>query len=146
MDEKFYDLSDDVIATFNEVYNTKSFPINIGFRFIGASKQKQMVKVIKLSDQNQYMLNKDMVVSINEDIFNTFDPEAQRILIEQELDKYYVDAKSGKIKSNKLNLITSSGIVNKYGINKVARANQIEDLYTQQKSDGQLDEANEFIA
>jgi len=36
--------------------------------------------------------------------------------------------------------------VNKYGIEKVARANEVEELYNQQKADEQLDEADKFIA
>jgi hypothetical protein len=145
MDEKFYDLSDDVIATFNEVYNAKSFPINIGFKFLGASKQKQLIKLSKLNDQYQYLIGKDMLVTINEDVFDKFDEESKRILIEQELDKIWVDANSGKIKTVKPDLVTHSGLVNKYGIEKVARANQVEDLYHQQKADAQLEESDEFI-
>ncbi len=146
MDEKFYELSEDVIGTFNEVYNTKSFPINIGFQFLGASKQKQLIKLSKLNDQYQYLLSKDMIVCINEEVFDKFDEESKRILIEQELDKIWVDANSGKIKTIKPDLNTFSGLVNKYGIDKVARANQVEELYNQQKKDAQLDETDSFIA
>ena len=146
MDEKFYDLSDDVIATFNEIYNAKSFPINIAFRFVGASKQKQLIKMKKLSDDIQYVIWKDIIVYINEEVFVKFDEESKRILIEQELDTIWVDANSGKIKSVKPDLVTFSGIINKWGVDKVARANQVEDLYNQQKADAQLDEADTFIA
>lgn len=146
MDEKFYDLSDDVIDTFTEIYNAKSFPINIGFKFVGASKQKQLIKMKKLTDDMQYIVGKDIIVYINEDVFDKFDDESKKILIEQELDGIWVDANSGKIKTVKPDLTTFSGLVNKYGIDKVARANQVEDLYHQQKSDAQLDEADTFLA
>lgn len=146
MDDKFYDLSDDVIATFMEIYNSKSFPTNIGFRFLGASKQKQLIKLKKLTDDLQFVIGKDIIVYVNEEVFDKFDEESKRILIEQELDTIWVDANTGKIKSVKPDLTTFSGLVNKYGIDKVARANQVEDLYHQQKSDAQLDEANSFIA
>lgn len=142
-EEKFYELSEDVITTFKSIYDSKSFPINIGFKFIGASKQKQLIKTKKLGEDIQFIINKDIIVSINEDIYYKFDDESRNILIEQELDKYYVDPKSGKIKSNKPDLITTSGIINKYGIDKVAKANEIEDLYNQQKEDGQLDKTSE---
>ena len=145
-EDKFYEVSEDVIATFKEVYNTKAFPIEIGFEFLGVSKQKQMIKLKKFSDVDQYRSKKDMLVTFNEDIFDKFDIESQRILIEQELDRFYVDSNTGNIKSNKPDLTTFSGIVNKYGIEKVAKANQVEDLYNQQKSDKQLDESNSFIA
>ena len=144
-EEKFYTLSEDVIETFNEIYISKSFAINIGFKFVGSTKQKQLIKMKKLDDALQYVIGKDIIVYINEDVYDKFDEESKRILIEQELDRFYVDSKSGKIKTTPPNIVTSSGIVNKYGIDKVARANQVEDLYNQQKQDGKLDEANSFI-
>ena len=146
MDEKFYDLSDDVISSFNEIYNAKSFPINIGFKFIGASKQKELIKLKKLADDLQYIIGKDIIVYINEEIYDKFDDESKTILMEQELDKIWIDANSGKIKTVKTDLNTFSGLVNKYGFDKVARANQVEDLYNQQKADAQLDEVEKFIA
>ena len=141
MDDKFYDLSEDVIATFTEIYNSKSFPINIAFKYIGASKQKQLIKVSKLSDEWSFITGKDMKVSINEEIFDKFDEESKRILMEQALDKYYVDA-NGNIKTTKPDFVTSSGMINKYGTEKLGRAFQVEDLLEQQTQD----EQTEFIA
>ena len=40
-------------------------------------------------------------------------------------------------------LNTFSGLVNKYGVEKVARANKVEELYKQQQQDATSDE--EFI-
>jgi hypothetical protein len=63
-------------------------------------------------------------------------------LIEQEIDKVSIDAQSGKIKMIKPDLTTFSAIINKYGVDKVAKANQVEELYQQQVKDGK----EEFIA
>jgi len=144
-EEKFYELSNDAINAFKKIYNLKSFPINIGFKFVGTSKQKQLIKMKKLTDDLQYIIGKDIIVYINEDVYEKFDEESKKILIEQELDRFYIDSKTGKIKTNKTDLNTFSGIVNKYGINKVAKANEIEDLYNKQKQDNQLEESNTFI-
>jgi hypothetical protein len=50
---------------------------------------------------------------------------------------------SGKIKLVKTDLNTFSSIVNKYGVEKVARANKVEELYAEQQKDVKNDE--EFI-
>ena len=38
--EAFYDLDETTEELFLEVFNKKSFPVNVSFQFIGSSKQK----------------------------------------------------------------------------------------------------------
>jgi hypothetical protein len=70
------------------------------------------------------------------DIFAKDNTEAIDILMEQEINKININTETGKIKFAKTDLNTFSSIVNKYGVEKVARANQVEDLYDEQKKDG----------
>ena len=74
---------------------------------------------------------------------NVFDEESITILFEQEIDKININLDSGKIKLVKTDLNTFSSIVNKYGVEKVARANKVEELYAEQQKDVKNDE--EFI-
>lgn len=133
---KFYEVSEDAVQIFEDVFSNKSFPIKVDFQFIGAEKQKQLIKISKLPEQYSFLLNKELLVTINEDLLNVFDDESIKILIEQELDKVSIDIDSGKIKMIRPDLTTFSSIINKYGIEKVSRANQVEELYHQQKADG----------
>jgi len=89
-----------------------------------------------LADQYAFLLNKELLVSVNEDLFNVFDEESISILIEQEIDKISIETESGKIKMIKPDLSTFSALITKYGVEKVAKANQVEELYQQQKADG----------
>lgn len=139
MEEKFYDLSEDTIESFRTVYEEKAFPINISFQYVGNAKQKCLIKIKKLSDEYQHAFGKDMMVTINEDFMDAFDDESIKILFEQAMDVYYVDGKSGKIKKNQPDLVTSSGLLNKYGIDKISKANQVDSLYNQQKEDSQVE-------
>ena len=139
---KYYELSQDTIDKFNEVFNKKTFPLAVRFQFVGCETQKQLIKVSKMPDHFEFLLEKELLVMINEDLFRVFDNESIDILIEQELDKISISIDTGKIKLVKPDLTTFSAIVSKYGIEKVARANQVEELYDQQKKDG----SNEFIA
>ena len=132
---KFYDLSDDTIKTFNDIFTKKSFPFVVSFHFIGSESQKSLVKISKLPDQYAFALNKDLLVSINEELLGVFDDESIEILIEQEIDKISVNIDTGKIKLLKPDLTTFSGLINKYGIEKIARANKIEELYDEKKKD-----------
>lgn len=134
--DKFYEVSDDAKKSFYDVFNKKTFPVSIGFQFVGSSKQKHLLKISKIADQYAFLLEKELLVSINEDLLEVFDKESVGILIEQELDKVSIDSNSGKIKMVKPDLSTFSALITKYGVEKVARANQVEELYDQQVKDG----------
>ena len=57
-----------------------------------------------------------------------------------EIDKIYINIDSGKIKLVKTDLNTFSSLVNKYGMEKVARANKVEELYKEQQADAKGEE------
>ncbi len=138
---KFYEVSQDTIDTFFKVFNKKTFPMSVNFQFIGCENQKALIKISKLPDQYAFLMNKELIVSMNEDLFSVFDEVSMTILIEQEIDKISIDGQTGKIKMIKPDLTTFSSLISKYGVDKVAKANQIEELYNQQVADGK----NEFI-
>lgn len=138
--EAFYELDETTEELFMEVFNKKSFPVNVSFQFIGSSKQKQLIKVAKIADDFAFVLKKDLKVIINEDLLDVFDEESITILIEQEIDKININMESGKIKLVGTDLNTFSSIVNKYGVEKVARANKVEELYSEQQSDAKEEE------
>jgi hypothetical protein len=142
--DNFYEVSEDTIKTFFEIFNKKSFPVSIGFQFIGNEKQKELIKVTKIADPYAFLVKKEILVSINDDLMSVFDDESITILMEQEIDKININIETGKIKLVKTDLNTFSSIVNKYGVEKVARANKVEELYQEQKKDAKTDE--EFIA
>jgi len=142
--DKYYEISEYTIARFYEVFNKKSFPVSIKFQFIGCEKQKELIKVSKIPDHFAFVIQKEIFVSINDDLMSVFDDESITILIEQEIDKININIETGKIKFIKTDLNTFSAIVNKYGVEKVARANKVEELYQEQKKDGKVE--NEFIA
>jgi hypothetical protein len=139
---KFYEVSQDTQDTFFKVFNKKSFPLAIKFQFVGCENQKTLMKISKISDQFSFLMDKELLVSVNEDLMSVFDDESITILIEQEIDKISIDTQSGKIKMIKPDLTTFSSLITKYGVDKVAKANQVEELYQQQVKDGK----EEFIA
>lgn len=138
--DRFYELSEDTIDDFYKVFNKKSFPIPLKFQFIGDSKQKNLIKIAKIADDYAFVLQKELKVSINEDLLNAYDDESIIILLEQEIDKININLDSGKVKLVKTDLNTFSSLVNKYGVEKVARANKVEELYQEQQKDAKDEE------
>ena len=132
---KFYKLSDETIQTFLDIYNTKAIPINLGIQYVGSETQKHLIRISKMPDQFNFILTKDILVSINEELLDTFDSESISILIEQEIDKISISIDTGKIKMVRPDLTTFSGLINKHGIKKICKANKIEQLFAEQKED-----------
>jgi hypothetical protein len=141
--DNFYELSEETTSKFFEIFNKKSFPLSVKFQFIGDEKQKELIKISIINPKFSFLLNKEILVSINEAIFDAFDEESVTILMEQEIDKIYINIETGKMKLIKTDLNTFSSLVNKYGVEKVARANKVEELYKEQQKDAEQDE---FIA
>lgn len=139
---RYTELSEDTVEDFMKVFNKKSFPVDIRFQFIGDTKQKSLIKVAKIAEDYAFILNKELKITINEEMLDVYDEESVEILFEQEIDKVNINLESGKIKLVRTDLNTFSGIVNKYGMEKVARANKVEELYQEQKEDVN----NDFIA
>src|ERR1035437_9685855 len=109
--DKHYQLSQDAKDKFYEIFNKKSFPLSVKFQFIGNEKQKNLIKVSKLTDQYAFLLDKELLVSINENLLSIFDDESITILIEQEIDGVSIDMDSGKIKMITQDLSTFSVFV-----------------------------------
>lgn len=141
--DRFYELSEDTISDFYNIFNKKAFPVSPKFQFIGDAKQKNVISITKITDKYAFLLQKELLISINEDLMNAYDDESVDILFEQEIDKVSINIESGKIKLIKPDLSTFSALVNKFGIEKVARANKVEELYQDQQRDAKSDE--EFI-
>ena len=141
--DRFYELSEDTTEEFFNVFNKKAFPVSLKFLFIGDSKQKNIIKITKVPDDYSFALGKELKVTINEELMNAYDGESVEILFEQEIDKININIESGKIKLVRPDLSTFSSLVNKFGIEKVARANKVEELYQEQRNDAKSDE--EFI-
>jgi len=134
---KYYNLSQDSINLFNQICDTKAIPLGINFAFIGHEEQKELIKITKVPDQYNFLLQNELLVCMNEELLTKFDQESITILIEQELDKISINLDTGKIKFVKPNLSTFTSLISKYGLEKVGRANQIEDLYNEQQLDSE---------
>lgn len=133
--DKFTQLDEDVITKFLEIFKKKAFPINIAYEYIGSQKQKGLIKITKMPDHFEFLLEKQLLVSINQELFDKFDAEAIEILFEQEIDKISINIETGKIKLIKPDLNTFSSLIKKWGMESVGRANSVELLAVDQKAD-----------
>jgi hypothetical protein len=133
--DRYDELSEDIQEHFLGIYDKKSFMMAIKFKFIADAKLKQLIKIQKLSEMYQFAINKDVIVLVNEDMYDKMinDKKLVDILIEQELDKLVIE--KGKLKTVKPDISTFSSIIKKYSTEDVMRANQVDALATEQSED-----------
>jgi len=135
---KYYELCQETENIFMKCFNKKAIPFKLGLQFVGCD-QKMLIKISKLPDQYSFLLNNDLLISINDKLMSVFDDESIQILMEQEIDKISINMDNGKIKMVKPDLTTFSSLINKYGIDKITKANQVQELYSEQKQDAEED-------
>jgi len=133
--EQFTVLEDDIIEYFNDLKEKLELHVDLKYVYQGDEKQKTLLKIVKIPDRYSILLKADVLVSFNEKYFDTFDDESKTILIEQELALIEINIDNGSLKIGKPDLITSTGIVKKYGVDAVERANQVSLLFNQQQAD-----------
>jgi hypothetical protein len=62
-ESKHYESDPEIVEQFMEIFNSKSFPTNVKFQFIGSTKQKVLIKIKKIADDYAFLLNeKELLV------------------------------------------------------------------------------------
>lgn len=141
-EEKYHELNEDSVEIIQEAIDKMYKPFNVNFQLLGNAKQKKLLEVSKVPDQYAFITKQHVLISVNEAYLDAFDEESRAILIQQELDRLQFDTKTGKIKRGAPEISTSVGVVKKYGIDAVARANKLMELYEQQLKDAKGDKVD----
>lgn len=136
--ENFKELEKDIVDFFVERLNTFNIALDLKFEFQSNCKQKQLIKLTKIPDHYSVIMNKDILVQVNEEYFDAFsteDEDINKILFDQCIDLIETDLDKGTFKIGKANFSTTEGIIEKYTYDKVQRAIEVERLYEDQKKD-----------
>lgn len=138
---EFVKTREDVIEYFDNIESNFAYAFDINYVFITNDKSKKLIKVSKLSDQIAFLLNAHILVTFNEKFFDNFDDDTKTILINQELDKIECEGEKGTVKINSNPLInTSSGIIEKFTLEGVKNANELERHYLAQQKEKEKEE------
>lgn len=101
---------------FSNVLDATSIPKSIRFELIASNDMKEVGKVSKANEILKYMTEIDIVVLINETIFDKLGDDQKKMVIEELLAQVFWDSNSGKIKLIKPDVNTFSLLIKKYGI------------------------------
>ena len=76
--------ADMCIGALNTSVNVSDIELN--FQFVGSRSQKTLIKISKLSDQYSFLLGKNILISINEELMDIIDEESIEILFDYVLN------------------------------------------------------------
>lgn len=119
---KFKELDKEIIDFIEGIESNLNLPIEIKYQYLSSSKQKELIKIIKIADQFSFLLKAEILVIVNMEYFDALPDDIKIILVERELDKITVNHNTGAIKFSKPTIQVSQGLVNKHGYENVERA------------------------
>jgi len=109
---------DDTKEIFENVISNADLSRFINFKLLINNKQKEIYKPIKANDLVKHMTNNDVVIIINERIFEQLTDEQKVMVAEESIAGVHFDAEKDKINFTKGDIQTYSGILRKYGYDK----------------------------
>ncbi len=109
---------------------------NVNITVSSLDTSKDIYKVRKTSDWEKYRTGDDIVIFLNENIFDKL-PEPQRILVvEESLASISYDSENDKVVISKPDVITFSGILSKYTFDTWnVMSESVKTLYTVEKNE-----------
>lgn len=132
---EFYELTEDTLSTVKNLLDNMAMPYNLKIMYLGTVKQKALIKLKIASKEFQYKNGIDLIMYINEDYLIKLEDKNAEILMYQQLDRLEFNIEKGTFKLGRFKLQTNPGVLKKYGIEAVADANELSELFTKQQKD-----------
>ena len=149
------ELSDDTIKFFNDVIDTTTLEQYIKFEFRDNNKLKgaRITAITKpkglwkkeLEDENSESgNNKEIIyIEINEEIFDQLDEPLKRLIADDCLTEISWDMNGDKLVTTKPDIITYTGVMNKYGPEEILRLSlSIQSAHSVKKEKDAQDKAD----
>jgi len=112
---KFKEIFPDLQELFvNAIKKIDSFN-NIRIKIIGNDSLKEVTKVSKANDLTQYLTDEDVIIQVNELVFEALNDTQRAYVIDETLARIHVDLESGKIKMIQPDFSGFSLVMLKYG-------------------------------
>lgn len=128
-EERYYELNQETIDIIQDfIDNEIMMPIRINYAFQGDGKLvDDVIKVTKVSPQYEAMIDKQILVSVNEEVFSliSVNEEATELILRESLECIDTNVESGKIKIVKKSFNTSPSILKHYGADTVIEVKEL---------------------
>jgi hypothetical protein len=111
---KYEEPFEDTQDLYNEVIQAAGLDQFINITVLVNTKAKDLFKVNKANELLKYRTGDDIIIVLNEKIFEQLTPEQRRIVVEESLAGIHYDTENDKLVITKADVVTFSGILSKY--------------------------------
>ena len=115
---KYTEPFDETREVFEEVITTQMLDLNVNFKILADNRQKEICKLFKANDLVKHMTNNDVVIVVNEAIFDKLEVAQQHMVAEEATAGIHYDLEKEKLIIKKGDVTTFSGLLRKYGYDK----------------------------
>ena len=131
---KFEEPFEDTQDLFNEVIKAAGLDQYVNITILANNKAKEIFKVNKANDLLKHRTGDDIIIVLNEKIFEGLTDEQRRIVIEESLASIHYDMENDKLVISKPDVVTFSGVLSKHTFDKwEALRESIKTLYAAEK-------------
>jgi hypothetical protein len=116
---KFQEVFEDTQALFTNFVAQIDSLREVSIKVLANNTLKEISSVTKASEILKFMTEEDVIVQINEEVFEQLSPEQQLIVVEETIARIYFDMEKSKLKILKPDFTGFSGVIEKHGFTKV---------------------------
>lgn len=111
---KYEEPFEDTQDLYNEVIKAAGLDQYINITILVDNKAKKIFDPVKANNILKHRTGDDVIIILNEKIFEQLEPEQRRIVAEESLAGIYYDMEKDKLVIKKPDVVTFSGVLAKY--------------------------------
>lgn len=130
---KYHEVFEDHQELFENFISQIDSLQELNVKILGHNRAKEIGKVYKANDLLKHMTDNDVIIVINEVIFEQLEDEQKLMIVEELVSSLYYDLEKGKLQIIKPDVNTFSLLLRKYGYEKYERLHEsVKALYAQE--------------
>ena len=131
---KFEEPFEDTQDLYNEVIKTAGLDQYVNITILVNNKAKELFKINKANELLKYRTGDDIIIVLNEKIFEGLTEDQRRIVVEESLASIHYDMENDKLVITKPDVVTFSGVLAKHTFDKWETLREsIKTLYAAEK-------------
>ena len=111
---KYEDPFEDTQDMYTQAIDACGLSANVNITILVDNKAKEIFKVNKANDLLKFRTGDDIIIVLNEKIFEGLEPEQQAIVVEESLASIHFDGEKEKLVISKPDVATFSGVLSKH--------------------------------
>ena len=112
---KFEEVFEDTQALFTNHTNQIDSLREVNIKILANNRLKEIGKVVKANDLLKHMTSEDIVILLNERVFEQLDDVQKEMVVEELVASVYYDSEKGKVSLIKPDINTYSLLLRKHG-------------------------------